>query len=348
MAEQDAGGRAFTPRPRVEVASYLDALPDTVLLVDRAASVVDHVAGAAVPGVGPGVDLAVVLSGADGEALRAAVDRSATANLVQRVTVTLRRTDGLAVYDLSIRALDDERAVVVFRSAEGRLQEERRRGEFLNRVAHDLRTPLTTILLMMDLIRVGGSEQEVAEYWELLRDQVLREQALVERLVAVGRFEAGSQRLEPQPVDVARIVAEVVSAAALTAASGGVRVSREVEDALPRAFADPRALRSALAELVTNALRCTPPGGVIRVVAAQAAPGVVVRVVDTGIGIPAGDLPRVGERYFRASNAPTTSEPAAGVGLASVRLAVEGVGGRLRVASVKGQGTTVEVWLRGE
>lgn len=128
--------------------------------------------------------------------------------------------------------------------------------------------------------------------------------------------------------------------------SRGLQLERSVDPGLPRVVADPQVLRDVLGEVVANALRFTPVGGRIRLLAERAGEGVRVEVSDTGIGVPAADVPRLGEPFFRAANAPATTDPAAGVGLAMVRRAVEGVGGRLRVASVEGKGTSVEVWLR--
>ena len=101
----------------------------------------------------------------------------------------------------------------------------------------------------------------------------------------------------------------------------------------------------ALINLGSNAVKFTPEGGQVLLSAERSGDSTIISVHDTGIGIPAGDLARLSERFFRAGNATAAAIPGTGLGLAIVRAIVEGHGGELVIASVEGEGTTMQVVL---
>jgi signal transduction histidine kinase len=110
---------------------------------------------------------------------------------------------------------------------------------------------------------------------------------------------------------------------------------------------DKSSLQQVFVNLLNNAVKFTPPGGVIRLLAFGETGGVIVQVHDTGIGIPAEDLPHLFSRFFRAGNATRDEIPGSGVGLYTIKAIVEKLGGRVRVESQLDQGSTFEVWLPG-
>ncbi|MCD4748562.1 MAG: HAMP domain-containing histidine kinase [Thermoanaerobaculales bacterium] len=220
------------------------------------------------------------------------------------------------------------------------------RAEFLNRVAHDLKSPLTTAMLMADLIGLSdtGDEQR-AEYLKLLREQLRREQEILENLLNVTRSEVLKMEPRPAPLDLANILTQVGETVRQSCSEMEISLSVETPADLPLVLGDEQGLRSALEELLENARHFTPAGGEIRVEARVVDDGVAVRIIDNGIGISGEDIPFLFEKYFRGENIPSTVRPGPGLGLSLVRSTVESLGGRVHVESTLGEGTRFEILL---
>jgi signal transduction histidine kinase len=198
----------------------------------------------------------------------------------------------------------------------------------------------------------------LADYLPVLRDETGRLARLVDDLFALARLDAGELELHLVPVDLKPLLGKIVAGCApLAWESRRVVVEADLPDdpstgsgqALPPVLADSQRVEQILDNLLTNALRHTPEGGVITV-AARPAPGEVpgtsevpgtwveIRVTDTGIGIAPEDLPHVFERFYRAD--PARSGGGAGLGLAIVKGLVEAQGGQVGVESTPGQGAS--------
>jgi two-component system OmpR family sensor kinase len=193
-----------------------------------------------------------------------------------------------------------------------------RERAFLLDAAHELRTPLTALHLQMGALARAGTEPERLEATERLSAGVQRAIRLVEQLLSLSRQES---RAEPVRVQVAmdQIAREVV--AELVPVSDAKHIDLGISDSQPAAVVgDPDALRTLLRNLVDNAVRYTPPGGQVDVAVQQDAARVVLKVVDTGPGIPPEDRTRVFDRFYRR---PATSPPGSGLGLAIVKSIAE-------------------------
>ncbi len=169
-------------------------------------------------------------------------------------------------------------------------------------------------------------------------------EVLVEDLTVLGLAEAGALRLDREPVDVAVLVHDTVEAHRAAAEAAGMTLGVDVDAELAPLEADPARLRGVLANLVGNSLRHTAAGGTVRVLAEPLgdAPGVEIRVVDDGEGIPPELLGRVLDRFVKGEGS-----PGSGLGLAIVRDVVEAHGGAVSVASVPGEGTSVTLRIPG-
>jgi two-component system sensor histidine kinase BaeS len=157
--------------------------------------------------------------------------------------------------------------------------------------------------------------------------------------------------LDIQVLDVPQLLTDVRDAFVPQADEGGVTLAVETAESLPPLLGDPQRLGQVLGNLVTNALRHTPPGGRITLGAAlpsaeQAPSAVLLWVMDTGEGIPAEDLPRIFDRFWRGDPARSHEMGAgSGLGLAIAKSLVEAHGGRIRAESQVGQGTVVSCLL---
>jgi two-component system sensor histidine kinase KdpD len=286
-----------------------------------AVEVADGTPPPATPGIADvqrdvGPDLVLTLSGrsldaADQGVLTALADQLAAA-------VEARRLQGEADRAAELAAAND------FRSA------------LLQAVSHDLRTPLAGIKASISSLRgtdVEWSEDDVAQFQRTIEEETDRLDALVASLLDMGRIQAGAVVVERREVALEEVVPAVL--AGLGARADAVVV--EVSETLPVVLADPVLLERVVANLVDNALKVTPQGGVVRLEAGRVPGGVDLRVVDRGPGIPETDRERVFEPYQRTDDRGT----GVGLGLAIARGFLEAMGAELGMDDTPGGGTTM-------
>ena len=222
------------------------------------------------------------------------------------------------------------------------------KSEFVATVSHDLRTPLTlmrgygTMLSM-----VGALNDQQKDFARKILDSVDQMGRLVDGLLDLGRIEAGVG-LSLETVQPAAILQEVVQTYRPQAANKQVALSLDVPDTLAAIEADPTLLRQAVANLVDNAIKYTPPQGRVRISAGQIDGMQQFRVEDSGVGIAPADQPRLFEKFYRARGAETARERGSGLGLAIVKSIAEQHGGRVTVESRLGSGSVfvLEVPMR--
>jgi signal transduction histidine kinase len=226
----------------------------------------------------------------------------------------------------------------------------RQRGELLANVSHDLRTPLASMqgYLELLLLRQGSLDPaQVHDYLQTAVRQSERLARLVGDLFELTRLEADDMRLQSEAFALAELAQDVVQKFALDARRRKVSLATRCDAALDAAGAmmvqaDIALVERVLENLVENALRHTPAGGVVTIAIARHERHAQMAVCDTGEGIAAEDLPGIFERYDRASRVGTAGSGVhAGLGLAIARRIVNLHGSQLQVQSAPGQGTRV-------
>jgi signal transduction histidine kinase len=179
-----------------------------------------------------------------------------------------------------------------------------------------------------------------------LQAETERLEALVDDLFALSRAQAGAIEMRLQSVDVSALVEEIAALMRpLAQREGRIALSAEVLHRPLWAMADPTRLQQILANLIRNAVRHTPDGGIIIMSVSREGEWVLVSVADTGEGIPAEHLPQIFDRFYRADPARSRATGGAGLGLAIVREFVELMGGHVEVESTPGEGTRFHVFL---
>jgi len=222
---------------------------------------------------------------------------------------------------------------------------ERRRLEAIGDLAHELRTPLSSIKSLMEGLVDGVLAAEPATFLSVQRE-VARLQRLVHNLEELARVEAGQSLLERRPVNLSELLRAAANRLQPQFEDKDIRLHVDVPQGLPHVQADAGRLLQVLLNLLGNALRYTPSGGQVTVCACREAQQMVLAVHDTGIGIAAEHLPYLCERFYRVDKSRTSASGGSGIGLTIARHLVEAHGGRLWATSPgPGQGSTFSFTL---
>lgn len=242
------------------------------------------------------------------------------------------------------RALPNGGALLVIRDVTELRRIDAVRRDFVANVSHELKTPLTSIAGYAETLATESSGRSQAEaFARTILSNARRMQRLVDDLLDLARIESGRWQPNPVPVDLAALAADAWAAFADRAGERQVHLITTAARCRVRADAD--ALRAILTNLFDNALRYTPAGGRISVIAEKAAGGVTISVADTGAGISAEHLPRIFERFYRADPGRSREEGGTGLGLSIVKHLVEAHGGRVDARSTLGKGTTIRLFF---
>ena len=223
------------------------------------------------------------------------------------------------------------------------------KSDFINRATHELRTPIATMLLMVNLIDGGTTPDEFAEYWDILRSELDRERTLVEDLLSAGRLESDRLDLHFSSFNLTELINQITHQIELPARDKNITItlktSVELNGSPALIHADEKALTQVLINLVGNAIKFTPPGGNIHIILQSIDSGFEISIIDTGIGIPSEDLPLLFTRFFRGSNAIENEIPGTGIGLFIVQSILEKHGGKIKAHSELGKGSQFDIWL---
>ena len=217
------------------------------------------------------------------------------------------------------------------------------RTAFVANVSHELRTPLSIFQGYTETL-IDNPElppEDVRPMLEIMRKHSRRLNALVDDLLILARLESRDEQLHLAPLDVAKFLGEAVADWSLRSGEKKIALSAEVAPGLPAIFADAFRLEQVMGNLIENAIKYTNSGGSVTVRAAAADDGVEICVEDTGLGIPAADVPRIFERFYRADKGRSREHGGTGLGLSIVKHIVLAHGGSVRAESEHGRGTSV-------
>jgi two-component system phosphate regulon sensor histidine kinase PhoR len=236
-------------------------------------------------------------------------------------------------------------SLVVFHDLTDVKRVEQVRRDFVANVSHELRTPLAAIKSVIETLEGGAAEdpKTARDFLRRADGEVDRLVQMVEELLELSRIESGELSMTREPVNVGAAVQTAAERLRPMAEKGHVTLSSDVAQDLPGVSGDRVSLERAIVNLINNAIKFTPEGGAVRVVARPDAGGVTIEVIDNGAGIEPQDLPRVFERFYKADRARRAG--GTGLGLAVVKHTVEAHGGRVEAESRLGEGSTFRIWL---
>jgi signal transduction histidine kinase len=254
--------------------------------------------------------------------------------------------------EISRLAEDFNRMARLLKEAQARERgSERARRDLIAAVSHDLRTPLTAALALIEAVADGVVDPETeARYLRSSQKELVNLGRLVDDLFEFVQIDAGALRVNMEPASLRDLISDTFASFRPQAERRGVRLVGEVSSEVDPVLMDLPRLQRVLHNLISNALRHTPAGGTILLRAEPMGEMAQVEVADTGEGIEPADLPHVFERSFRGEGSVARSEaegvPGAGLGLAITRGLVEAHGGEIGVESEIGEGTRFYFTLR--
>lgn len=241
-------------------------------------------------------------------------------------------------------ALDDhgrvDGAIVVMHDVTEARKVDTMRKDFVANVGHELRTPLASIRAMAETIELHGAHNPgmAREFAESIVKETERVVRLADDLLEIGMIEAQRRPIREEAIAVAEVVGDAVAKLGPAAARKEVSLTSDIEPDLV-AQGDKDAVWQILVNLIDNAINYTPIGGQIKVTASPCEDAIAISVSDTGIGIPAADIPRIFERFYRVDKARSRASGGTGLGLSIVRHLVEAHGGRVWAESELDKGS---------
>jgi signal transduction histidine kinase/HAMP domain-containing protein len=220
------------------------------------------------------------------------------------------------------------------------------KSTFFATVSHELRAPLTTIEGYVEMFGDGGAGEVTSQQRQMLEAidrSTVRLRNLVDDVFTLAKLESGAFATVMRPVDLTDVIRAAADAVRPSVIAGELDLTISATEGELMVDGDASQLDRVVINLLSNAVKFTPKGGCVDVSAFAEGRSAVIRVRDTGIGIPASDQKELFNRFFRASNG--RSIPGTGLGLAIVRMIVVNHGGDIKLTSAEGAGTKVTVWL---
>ncbi|MCL6518289.1 MAG: GAF domain-containing protein [Armatimonadetes bacterium] len=257
----------------------------------------------------------------------------------QKLLQTAARTSAIALQ----RAILDERLLreeVTRRALE---EVSHLKTEFVSLVSHELRTPLTSIQGYVKLLLEGHTGKLNALQGEFLTTVSRNTEkliALVNDLLDISRIESGRLELVMEPLDLSEVVQNEIETLKALADEKEIQIIVDFEEGLTKVKADSHRLGQIISNLLSNAIKYSPPRSKVKITANQLGKNVLVKVIDSGIGIAPEERAKLFQRFYRSSDQAVQSTHGTGLGLAITRYLVEMHGGKIWVESEKGQGST--------
>jgi two-component system, OmpR family, sensor histidine kinase BaeS len=348
---RDAAGHALESTPAFSARTGSSASAPVVVRNERVGEILVRFTGPGLSSEGSELRTALLRAIAGAAGLAALLSLVAGLTLARAITRPIARlivvSRAMAGGDHAARAGDvrapaelRELAAAFDQMADALDREDRIRRDLVADVAHELRTPVAILQAGHEALLDGVAEPTPGEL-SSLRDEVLRLARMVGDLQTLAAADAASLHLARRRCDLADIAGEAADSLAHRFEAADIELDRQLSG-VP-VLADPRWLHQVVTNLLTNALKFTPAGGTVTIRTGTAGADAVLEVADTGVGIPAEDLPRIFDRFWRGQGAAQTS--GSGIGLAIAAELTRAHGGQLTAESTEGQGTTMRLTM---
>ncbi|MGD9162897.1 MAG: response regulator [Desulfobacteraceae bacterium] len=221
------------------------------------------------------------------------------------------------------------------------------KSDFVNMVAHELRSPIVAIRQQNSVLLEGlagplqKKQEEFLERGILKIDQLLE---LINDLLDIAKIEAGKHIQHQTPTDIGKIIIDTITFLEQRAEAQGIKLHHELENMQP-VQADPKRIEEVFSNLITNAINYSPEGGIVTVSAHCLSDYMEIRISDTGVGIPGSEIPKIFDKFYRVKDPKTRKVMGTGLGLSIVKGIIEAHNGTIEVESVQGEGTTFRILM---
>lgn len=256
---------------------------------------------------------------------------------------------GGEVYFLAMSQDISERKQAEQRALELRLERERVEllKEFIGNISHDVKAPLTVITNSLHLLEHSSDTQRQQKQVERIKDQTMLLDRYIQDALTMSRLDHSP---EPnfKPVELNQLVREIENRFRASVEQKQITVNLKMSEIDCLVMGEPADLDRALVNLIENAVNYTPEGGFVTIRCQEQGEDVMIEVSDTGIGVPAEDIPHIFDRFYRSEKARSTVKSGTGLGLAIVKKIVDMHKGRIEVESPAGAGTTFRLYLKRE
>ncbi len=223
------------------------------------------------------------------------------------------------------------------------------RRDFIANVSHELRTPVAVIQGYAETLLAGTLESDqnsARRFIQIIHNHSERLSSLISDLLSLSELESGRILLDPRPLRLKETVSKVIALLAQKVSAKGIDIDASNMDEELSVLADRDKLEQVLINLLDNALKYSPEQSSITITAIDAGEMLKISITDNGLGIPAKDLPRIFERFFRVDEARSRDQGGTGLGLSIVKHIIQAHGGMISVESVPGKGSTFSFTLK--
>ena len=231
----------------------------------------------------------------------------------------------------------------IIRSLERIAEANRLKSEFIGIVSHQLRSPLSNLKWSAELLssgRLGEIPSKQGEYLQIIGENIIRMDELVSDLLLVARIEQGKLPLEKSVFSLTEVVEQIIKKIRPYAHASNIEIISEVSDNLEPVFADLSQTKSAIENLLDNAVIYTKEWGKIKIKIEQHKNALLFMIKDSGVGIPENDQKHIFQKFFRSANILKHQTQGSGLGLYIVKFIIEKSGGKIWFHSREGEGTT--------
>ena len=241
----------------------------------------------------------------------------------------------------------EQKTIMVFHDVTQLRKLERIRGNFVANVTHEIKTPLTAIIGFVQTLQEGAIEYkaEAVNFLRIISEHALRLNRLVDDLLLLSSIEFGERKLNLDKIDVGEAILRAIAVIEEKAQKKGLAIRKTWADPLPPILADADGVVQILVNVLDNAVKFTPSGSITISVRSNEAGYLTVMIADTGIGIPARDISRLGERFYRVDKTRSRELGGTGLGLSIVKHLLKAQNGRMEVESKPGAGSVIKLFF---
>jgi len=269
--------------------------------------------------------------------------------ILQEITISRERERILEISISAIRGLpgDERKTLLVFHDVTRLKHLEKMRVDFVANVSHEIKTPLTNIIGFVETLEEGGIDDRETgrRFLRTIRDNALRLNRLVNDLLTLSDIELGESRLHLEEIDLKEVLEGILVMTENRLEEKHLHLIRNLPGEVLRIRADRDRLCQVLINIMDNAVKFTPEEGTITVEIFREDREMLIRITDTGIGIPKSEIPKLGQRFYRVDKARSRQLGGTGLGLSIVKHLMDAHRGRMLIESNPGQGTTVSLYF---